>query len=319
MTRQTFAKTLWLTVCILALNAWNASALNIILTNDDGYDTENIQALFQALEDAGHDVILSAPFENQSGTSGYVKFLTPIAPPEGQTWGVMMVAEDQYFVASSPVAAVLYGIDVLAPTKWGKGPDLVLSGPNEGNNTGLITVHSGTVGATVTAINKGYPAIALSGAGGFGPVLPATPEINAALSVKLIESLQTSGGPLLPINTGLNVNLPAFAEGTSADDYEFVFTKVGISAQWGLKYYEHLGDSPIGRQYLPPGAHSLPGVIIGNPITAVGYPEDDDPASEQNALNTGVVTISVIEGTYQADAVKEAIVQFKLRDLASAP
>jgi len=165
MTRKTFAKTLWLTVCILALNAWNASALNIVLTNDDGYDSKNIQALFQALEDAGHDVIISAPFENQSGTSGYVEYLTPIAPPEGQTWGVMMVAEYQHFVSGSPVAAILYGIDVLAPAKWGKGPDLVLSGPNEGNNTGLAMVHSGTVGATVTAINKGYPAIALSGAG----------------------------------------------------------------------------------------------------------------------------------------------------------
>jgi len=137
--------------------------------------------------------------------------------------------------------------------------------------------------------------------------------------VKLIESLQTSCGPLLPINTGLNVNLPAFAEGTSADDYEFVFTKVGISAQMGAKFHEHLGDSPVGYQYLPPDYHSLPGVSLYNSITEAGYPEDDDPASEQNVLDTGVVTISVIEGTFQADAVKEAIVQFKLRDLASAP
>jgi broad specificity polyphosphatase/5'/3'-nucleotidase SurE len=190
----------------------------------------------------------------------------------------------------------------------------VLSGPNEGNNTGLITIHSGTVGAAVTAINKGYPAIALSGAGG---VLPANPEVNAALSVRLVESLQASGGPLLPINTGLNVNLPAFAGCTSADDYKFVFTKIGISAQWGLKFYERLGDNPAGSQYVLPDYRSLPGVSGANPITAAGYPEDDDPASEQNALDSGVVTISVIEGTYQADAAKETIVQFKLRDLVS--
>jgi len=32
--------------------------------------------------------------------------------------------------------ACLYGVDVLAPATWGAFPDLVISGPNEGDNMG---------------------------------------------------------------------------------------------------------------------------------------------------------------------------------------
>ncbi|WP_255202996.1 5'/3'-nucleotidase SurE [Vibrio natriegens] len=39
----------------------NAFALNIVLTNDDSWDTTNINVMKSALEAAGHDVIMSAP------------------------------------------------------------------------------------------------------------------------------------------------------------------------------------------------------------------------------------------------------------------
>src|SRR5437588_10779089 len=40
------------------------AAMRIILTNDDGFESANIQALFTALKAAGHDVILRAPHNN---------------------------------------------------------------------------------------------------------------------------------------------------------------------------------------------------------------------------------------------------------------
>jgi 5'-nucleotidase len=39
--------------------------LKIVLTNDDGFETANIQALYDALVAAGHDVIMSAPYPGQ--------------------------------------------------------------------------------------------------------------------------------------------------------------------------------------------------------------------------------------------------------------
>lgn len=67
-------------VASLLLGAQHASALNIVITNDDGFETPNIQALYDALVAAGHDVILSAPYSGQSGTSGMIAFLRPIGP-----------------------------------------------------------------------------------------------------------------------------------------------------------------------------------------------------------------------------------------------
>ena len=44
----------------LAATSLTASALNIVLSNDDGL-TSNIKALYKALKTAGHDVIVSTP------------------------------------------------------------------------------------------------------------------------------------------------------------------------------------------------------------------------------------------------------------------
>ncbi len=45
---------------------------------------------------------------------------------------------------------------------FGKAPDLVLSGINRGPNTGHAVLHSGTVGAALTASTFGVPAMAVS-------------------------------------------------------------------------------------------------------------------------------------------------------------
>lgn len=45
-----------------------ANAINIISSNDDGWAEVNIRALYDALDSAGHETVVSAPAENQSGT-----------------------------------------------------------------------------------------------------------------------------------------------------------------------------------------------------------------------------------------------------------
>ena len=157
-------------VCVatLAMFAGPAAALNIVLTNDDGFETANIQTLYEALVEAGHDVIMSAPYSGQSGTSGKIAFLQPIADTSEVSEGGLLPAGSpgvgetridvqQFYVDGSPTASVLYGIDVKAMQIWASYPDLVISGPNEGNNLGVITPHSGTVGATVAALIKAFP------------------------------------------------------------------------------------------------------------------------------------------------------------------
>lgn len=45
---------------------------------------------------------------------------------------------------------------------FGELPDLVASGINPGANTGHLVLHSGTVGATLTAASYGVPGVAVS-------------------------------------------------------------------------------------------------------------------------------------------------------------
>lgn len=46
----------------------SAAAVNVISCNDDGWAEKNIRVLYDTFTAAGHDVVVSAPAENQSGT-----------------------------------------------------------------------------------------------------------------------------------------------------------------------------------------------------------------------------------------------------------
>lgn len=307
MTRWT-ARALLVAAAITA--PLTASALNIVLTNDDGFETANIQSLFKALEAAGHDVVMSAPYSGQSGTGGQIAFMKPIGPttqaseggllPAGSAGvGVTTIAEQQFYVDGSPAASVLFGIDVVASKYWQGPPDLVISGPNQGNNLGIVTPHSGTLGATVTALNKGIPAIAVS-AHDSGK---AQAEIAAELVVELIDVLTRQGGISLPPGIGLNVNLPAIdAERDTADDFRFIATQIGAAADFGLRFFPDLGDSVVAQSVGVPADIGLPGVGIDLSPGDAGYEADAARSSESNALQARTVTVSPIEGTYARDA-----------------
>ena len=57
--------------------AW---ALDIVLTNDDGFESALTYAVYQRLNAAGHRVIISASTADQSGRGGPVDFLRPVLP-----------------------------------------------------------------------------------------------------------------------------------------------------------------------------------------------------------------------------------------------
>ncbi len=204
--------------------------MHIVLTNDDGFEHGNIQVLFSALKAAGYDVILSAPYRDQSGTSAQLESLTDISPTDSPTpggrfaagapgVGPTTLAADQYYVNGFPATAARYGIDVLAQAKWGAAPDIVISGPNAGHNLGIITPRSGTVGAAITALNRGVPAIAVSGADGN----PLTAPMLAAITLRVLAALDHRGKVSLPPGIGLNVNVPALDLKRTAASYRVVF------------------------------------------------------------------------------------------------
>jgi 5'-nucleotidase len=133
--------------------------VRILVTNDDGVGSPGILALTAALAADGHDCLVVAPSSDRSGASaaiGALHRLGPI-PVEEIFWpelpGVPVVAIDQP-PATAVYAACLGG--------FGDPPDLVASGINPGPNTGHLVLHSGTVGAALTAAGLGFPGLAVS-------------------------------------------------------------------------------------------------------------------------------------------------------------
>jgi len=168
--------------------------LKVLITNDDsargldsgfGTDGKGLYELRKAFCAAGADVLVVAPWSQQSGagarmtTPGFapvpltVQAVTPPAAYSGDCAGsstggaVFGVCQSAGPCASgvpsaSPADAVNIALSRFAKTYWTGGPDVVLSGVNFGQNVGSTLNHSGTVGAAVTAREYGVPAFAFS-------------------------------------------------------------------------------------------------------------------------------------------------------------
>lgn len=319
----------------LALTALPAQALQILLTNDDGFETANLRALQARLKAAGHDVIVAAPTQNNSGTGGWITFFKPVGPLAKDSRhgavkagapgvGVDPEDPDAYYVDGTPVMSLLYGLDVVAPRRWGKAPDLVISGPNEGNNLGAIVVSSGTVSNALYALNRGIPAIAVSHADFASrphkALAAGAVEYEIAdVVVRLVAAVEAAkeGGELLPRGLGLNVNIPKFAAGQGAA-LPFMLTKVGVASSVVPVFFERLSDSPLAVR-MKAGADA-PGISFATPEmpqvpTGVVLPADESGESEGNAIRAGVVTVSVIVGVPEAKPQDRAKIRSRLDKL----
>ncbi len=130
-----------------------AEPLQILVSNDDGYSAEGIDALVEALGTVeGVEVTVVAPLTQQSGTGGK------------STAGELNVTEVE--TASGHPATAVEGFPSdavrVAIDEMGVEPDLVITGINEGQNIGPVVDASGTVGAARAAVARGVPALATS-------------------------------------------------------------------------------------------------------------------------------------------------------------
>lgn len=236
-------------VLLLSLHATAAHAHRILITNDDGL-TSNVRALYAELKAAGHDVIVSVPCTGQSGMGGAIKFLRPIGPLATDCLNKAAKAgdpgfgpftrsgfeNDWYYVDGTPVMATLYGLDVLARQRWGGNPDLVLSGPNEGQNVGAIVISSGTVNNVQYVALRGVPAIALSaGMNTVDNANLANPLSNqvARLTRQFVDHLSKAFGLGfgLPKGVSLNVNFPDALEAP-----KWRMTKIGTYNSYDVRF-----------------------------------------------------------------------------------
>ncbi|HUC04467.1 MAG TPA: 5'/3'-nucleotidase SurE [Acidimicrobiales bacterium] len=175
--------------------------MRVLLTNDDGVGAPGLGALTRALARwAGdrHELVVVAPARNYSGAGaavGVVEDRTVIPYHRARMPGAEHV--EAYGLEASPALSVIAG----ALGAVGPKPDLVVSGINHGVNVGRSILHSGTVGACLTASQLGIAALAVSLRAG---VSPDPWESAADIAVSLLDLLASA-----PPRTVLNLNVPA--------------------------------------------------------------------------------------------------------------
>jgi 5'-nucleotidase len=124
--------------------------VNILLTNDDGFNFDGLILAKTELENLG-SVIVFAPAKDRSGTSQAISIYNDILVKE--------IAEDVFSVDGYPTDCVNIG---LHSKLYDKEFDLIISGINKGVNMGEDTLYSGTFGAARHARVHKIPAFALS-------------------------------------------------------------------------------------------------------------------------------------------------------------
>jgi 5'-nucleotidase len=106
-------------------------------------------------------------------------------------------ADHTYAISGTPADCVKLGLTELMP----EPPDLVLSGINRGENTGISVIYSGTVSAATEGTINGIPSIAFS--------LSSFTSVRfgdaAHIARQIAEEVMRKG---LPQHTLLNVNIP---------------------------------------------------------------------------------------------------------------
>jgi 5'-nucleotidase len=162
--------------------------LRILVTNDDGYRSEGIKALADALAPFG-DVTIVAPTTEASAIGHALTLRRPLR--------LEHISDKVYAVDGTPTDCVN-----IAVTQIFKGlPDLVVSGINKGWNLGDDVTYSGTVAGALEGALLGVAALAVSLRGAteydFGHAAEAAASVTRAM-------LQDP----LPARTFLNVNVP---------------------------------------------------------------------------------------------------------------
>ncbi len=247
--------------------------MKIIVTNDDGIDSPVLTVLANALS-LEHDVQVVAPAQDQSGMS------------HSFTHGIdhhlayrqdALVPYPKYQVSGTPCDCIKFAIAHLQTT--GK-VDLVLSGINLGENAGMSTIYSGTVGAAREGAMWGIPAIAVS-------VWKNTPDRLEHAVAWLVQLLRKTNP--LPIRVGglWNINFPscepALIEGvefTSMSTVMFVDSYEPVQTEHGLTRFRLVGYKPGDR--FQPGSDDY--ALSRNRISITPLQIDQSDSEEKRRL-----------------------------------
>lgn len=162
----------------------------ILVTNDDGVNSEGIRALADALNHLG-DITVVAPVQEASAIGHALTLRRPLR--------LETVNPGVYAVDGTPTDCVNIAITHVIKEK----PDLIVSGINKGWNLGDDVTYSGTVAAALEGALLGIPSMAVSTQNRRNNHFEFGPSAQAAAAVA--EAVLLRG---MPKFTLLNINTP---------------------------------------------------------------------------------------------------------------
>jgi 5'-nucleotidase len=164
--------------------------VRILITNDDGYHSEGIIALENALSEIG-DVYVVAPASEMSGASHSLTLSRPLR--------IRRIDARHWTVDGTPTDCVTLAINQILPPE--ERTHICASGINHGPNLGDDATYSGTVAGALEATILGVPGLAFS--------LVASRSHDFSESIKIAKQItQKAIDEGIPENTLLNINIP---------------------------------------------------------------------------------------------------------------
>lgn len=232
----------------------------ILLSNDDGYLADGINALAAQLRDVG-DVWMVAPDRERSAASHAISLHKPLRIRE--------LSERRYAVDGTPSDCVYLALHHIMDGP----PDIVLSGVNHGANLGTDVIYSGTVSAAMEGAVLGYRAVAVSLCLPESEESPAAPRFDTAARVACEVARSALDRPM-PSGVLLNVNVP----NRHYDDLMGIkLCRLGFT-QWTDNCEARF--DPRGRPY-----YWIGGERCGH---------DDIPDSDNNCISEGAVSVTPV-------------------------
>jgi 5'-nucleotidase len=203
--------------------------VNILVTNDDGINSQGLEVLANALKELG-DVFTVAPDRQRSAVGLSITIDRPLR--------IKKVGDSAFSVDGMPADCVTLAIHRLMDSS----PDLIVSGINDGQNIGYDVYHSGTVGAALVGTMFSIPSLAVSIANRkFNPeqdVIWYDTAAQVALNLARIVHQRK-----LPDGISLNVNVP----NVPPSEIEGIEITKHCSTTYEIEVHNRL--DPRGRSY----------------------------------------------------------------------
>ena len=212
---------------------------NILITNDDGFDSPALEALIDSLQGIAR-ILVVAPASEKSACGHGLTLTKPLR--------FIKVKDDFYKLDNGTPADCIYlALNTMYETK----PDLIISGINIGSNMGEDVTYSGTIAGAMEGAIREIPSIALSQVlsdknDAFSFDFSLAKEVSKEIVEKILNGTFPLKGRKL-----LNINIPQIKQ----KDYK------GIKiTQLGYRLYgndAHLHRNPRGQEYYWLGLHPL--------------------------------------------------------------